>query len=513
MSQGRINRREFAGLSTVGLAGGFLASARSAPAWGAEAEWDPNRAPVVTGRPLVVQPVFMHTTFQRKEAASWRSWSKINTDEAAAEEMARIAKELDALGARAGFPLEVLAPWKVRTVDEAARIDQRDHDVVLLYPATGPGSVLRECFAKGEGRDTVVFVRHRSGPVYYWYEALSTRYLKKWTDEEIAQNTSRDHGGPSVHDVVVDDYDEVLWRLRALYGLKNFIGQRIVALGGPWGKYDPQAPDVARERFGLQIIDVGYDDFTRRFNQAKADASTVARAEEWTDRYLALPGTELETRRSHVVGAVLIYEVFKSWMREHDAPALTIAGCMGRVLPIAGTTPCLSLSWLNDEGLLGFCESDFVVIPPGILLHYVSGKPVFMHNSTFPHRGVVTCAHCSAPRRMDGSKYEPARIMTHYESDAGAAPKVDMPMGQQVTCIDPEYSSGRWVGLKGKVQANPFLEICRTQQDVAVEGDWHKLLAEVRDSHWMMVYGDWLQEIGYASRKIGVDWVNISPTT
>ena len=33
---------------------------------------------------------------------------------------------------------------------------------------------------------------------------------------------------------------------------------------------------------------------------------------------------------------------------------------------------------------------------------YISGKPVFLHNSTFPHAGVVTCAHCSAPRRLDG---------------------------------------------------------------------------------------------------------------
>ena len=43
-----------------------------------------------------------------------------------------------------------------------------------------------------------------------------------------------------------------------------------------------------------------------------------------------------------------------------------------------------------------------------------------------------------------------------------------------------------------------------------VGGDWEKLLYEVRDSHWMMVYGDHLKEVGYAARKIGVDWVSIS---
>ena len=47
---------------------------------------------------------------------------------------------------------------------------------------------------------------------------------------------------------------------------------------------------------------------------------------------------------------------------------------------------------------MAFCESDFVIIPAGVLLHYVAGKPVFLHNSTFPHDGIVTCAHCTAPR-------------------------------------------------------------------------------------------------------------------
>ena len=61
------------------------------------------------------------------------------------------------------------------------------------------------------------------------------------------------------YDVVIDDTQELLWRLRALYGIKNFIGARIVALGGPWGKYSPEAPDVAREKYKIEIIEVGYD--------------------------------------------------------------------------------------------------------------------------------------------------------------------------------------------------------------------------------------------------------------
>ena len=462
------------------------------------------------GKPLKVQPVLMHTFYQRREAASWRSWGSINTAEAASEEFGRISKELASLPGQAEFPLEILPLVKVTSPEEAAKVHQADYDAVMVYPATGSGGVLRACFPEKKEKDALVFVRHRSGPVYYWYEALSTRYLKTQTEEELGENSSRNHGGPTVHDVVVDDYQEVLWRLQALYGIKNFIGQRIVALGGPQGKYDAQAPQVARDKYELDIIDTSYDDLVKRFQSAKSDPAVVSRVENWTERYLALPNTRLETKRKYVVNAFVLYAIFRDWMREHEAPAFTINQCMSTVIPMSDTTACMALSWLNDEGHLAFCESDFVIIPCGVLLHYVSGKPVFLHNSTFPHKATVTCAHCTAPRRMDSKRYEPARILTHYESDFGAAPKVEMPVGQAVSFIDPQYSTGRWVGIQGVVRDNPFFDICRSQQDVEIVGDWRRLLVEARDSHWVMAYGNWLREIDYAAWKIGVRWVNVS---
>ena len=42
-------------------------------------------------------------------------------------------------------------------------------------------------------------------------------------------------------------------------------------------------------------------------------------------------------------------------------------------------------------------------------------------------------------------------------------------------------------------------------------GAWQKLLPEVRDSHWV-AYSDWLKELGYATRKIGVKWVSLTDT-
>jgi len=102
--------------------------------------------------------------------------------------------------------------------------------------------------------------------------------------------------------------------------------------------------------------------------------------------------------------------------------------------------------------------------------------------------------------------------MTHYESEYGAAPKVEIPIGQELTFLDPEYSTGRWLGFKGEVLGNPYYEICRSQQDVKILGDWKKLKNEVRDSHWVTAYGDHLDECGYAAQKLGLKWENFSET-
>ena len=505
-----MNRRTFGGVAAAGLAGGILALSAADAQELAFEPWNPDKPLLVTGKPLRVQPILMHARYSPRAKTSWRSWSRIINDAAAAEEVQRIEGELKALKARAPFPIEFLPTAKVVSREAGEALQKGDFDVVLLYAASGGHDLFRACSAQDPARDTILFLRHTSGPTYYWYECFGTRHAKPLTPDLARQASAKNHGPVTLDDAVVDDYGEVLWRLRGLYGLKNLVGQRIVALGGAQGKWDGKAPTVARERYLMEIVEVGYDALAAQLKAALADTKLRTQAEAWAKRYLALRGTTLEAKREHIPCAFILYTIFRNWLREHRAPAFTIHACMGAVMNVADTTACLALSLLNDEGYMAFCESDFVIIPAGILLHYVAGTPVFLHNSTFPHKGMVTCAHCTAPRRMDGKRYEPARIVTHYESDFGAAPKVAMPIGQKVTFVDPEYSTPRWLGMTGIVRGNPFYAICRSQQDVEIQGDWKRLIPEARDSHWMMAYGDHLASLGYAARRLGIEWIPLS---
>lgn len=463
----------------------------------------PRARPAIAKKELVVQPILLYQLFQHRPATSWRPWGGLHDDHDVANEAQRIRNELKQIEQEAEFPLRVLPLLAVTSTGEAEATRTSLADVMFIYAASGDGRVLETLLAQAPYN--LVFLRHRSGPVYLWYEIIHPRLLRKTVDE---------YGEPKLsnEDIVVDDPSAALWRLRAIYAVKNSVGSRIVAIGGAsgWGRGGRDAPQFARDKWKLDIIDAPYDDLASRILAVREDSSRMAKLEKEAKEYFEAPKTKLETLPDFVTGAFLLRDVFEGLMAEANASAITVNECMTTIMPMAKTTACLTLTLINDSGMLAFCESDFVVIPSGILLNHIASTPVFLQDPTYPHDGVVTVAHCTAPRRMDGNRLEPARILTHFESDFGAAPKVDMKVGQVVTVIDPDFQARRWLGFRGRIVDNPFLDICRSQVDIAVDGDCRELAQEMRGFHWMLAYGDHLKETGYALSKVGIDWYNLS---
>ncbi|MBE0660074.1 MAG: sugar isomerase [Bryobacteraceae bacterium] len=451
---------------------------------------------------LVVQPVLIYQIYKRREQTSWRPWGGLFTETEVNEEKQRIGRELSAMAKTAGFPVEILPLKTVTSLAEAKTQGQGQHDVLLMYPATGSSQWL-DTLAAGQNW-TVVFVRHRSGPVYEYYEIISPRFLRKTVDEwgEAKISTA---------DVVVDSMDEVAVRMRALSAVKNTMGRKVVCIGGAagWGRGGRQAPERAKEIWKLELPEVTYPDLKAKLIKAKSEAALNRAAKLQAADYLKQKDVKLETTREAVENAFVLRDVFRNIMAEHGTDSITVNHCMGAIMPISETTACMTLSLLNDEGALAFCESDFAVIPSGILLNAISGIPVFLNDPTYPHDQIITLAHCTAPRKMDGKHMEPVRILTHFESDYGAAPKVAMKIGQKLTNIIPDFNGKRWVGFTGALEGNPFLPICRSQIDVAYKCATEKMAEEMRGFHWMTGYGEWSRELAYALRKAGIEWVNL----
>ncbi len=495
---GALSRRSLlkAGSLTIGgMAIGSVAWSALAATEGGEAE------PVAPPRAaLKIKPVLTYDVPRRRPATSWRSWGGIETEQQAKEEVARITGELEKIKAAADFPLELMPVSAVHgAMPKEVHAEMEKADAVIVYPAGG-GMGAADAALK-LGKPVIAFMRHRSGPVYLYYEIISPRYLHRHTDKLSTP-------GMDNTDVVVDSLDELTWRLRSLCGLKNTMGAKVVCIGGPdaWAQPKDVVPNLVRTKWKMDLQTVSYPELGKLIQAAMADPAAVALAKKRAAAYLKIPGTKLETELPFVENAFLLEQVFRNLMTAAGTRYITINHCMGAIMPIGKTTACLTLSLLNDEGYQAYCESDFVVIPSGILAVNISNRPNFLNDPTYPHDRLITLAHCTAPRRMDGKNLEDARILTHFESDYGASPKVEMKKGTKVTNIIPDFASAKWIGLAGEVVDAPFLPICRSQIEMAYQVDDLKVAQNMPGFHWMTIYGDYLREVGYALKRVPIAW-------
>jgi len=457
-----------------------------------------------SGTALRVKPVLLYQIEKRQDRTSWRSYGGLQTQENVDEEARRMKAELKKLAPQAEFPLEVLPVAMVDSDQKAEEAAGTDCDVFLVYPAGG-----RQVYKLAASKTpNILFLRHKSDHHYLWYEIAHWRLLRRNGDTFEEPNMD-------VDDIVVDDYEEILWRLRALYGLKNAKGTKVLAIGGLAAYSEPGqklGPAHAKEVWNYELKIISEAEFAQRLGKARADESTMKDVEQQTNELLALPNITLETDRKFVVNSFLAFKVCKELMRESGATNFGFANCMGRsVIEMLDTPPCLVLSLANDEGYTAYCHTDLTHTLPGVLLRWIAGKPTFVCNSHFPHHGIFTVAHCSAPRKMNGKDYEPTKIMTHFESDYGAATKVQYTKGQIVTVIIPNLRCTKWQGFRGKILESPSHPACRSQIDIAIDGDFRKLLTEMQGFHVQVCYGDYLREVGYALKKLGkIEWQNFS---
>jgi L-fucose isomerase-like protein len=449
-------------------------------------------------RELVVQPVLMYSTSERQPARSWRAWGSLQTEEGVIEEAGRIDRELKQLSGSADFAVRVLPVAKVTNPQQAQALKDVKSDVVLIY-AAGAGTDTLSALA-GLGKWVIIFVRYRSGPYYLWHEIVDSRFLRAHTDQFR-------HPTVDVNDVVVDDNEEILWRLQAIYGLKNVQGRRIVCVGGPSGWACPKAPELARQRFHLDMVTVSIPEMVSMIEAARKDEQVMARCKQDAKTYLGAGGVvALRTTEEAVADAFLLKKLYGDLMAKSEAFAITNAGCMASY---AGIMPCLTLTLINDDGRMAYCEGDFVNIPAGMLTHFISGKPTYFCNPTLPAKGRMMFAHCTAPRRMDGKSLEPVEIVTHYESDHGAATHVLFRKGQVLTIVKPDFEAKHWLALTGKITDTPFLDTCRAQVEVALDADTQEVLRNLRGFHCTLAYGDYTREVAYAAKKVGITVQNL----
>ena len=100
---------------------------------------------------------------------------------------------------------------------------------------------------------------------------------------------------------------------------------------------------------------------------------------------------------------------------DHDLDAVTVR-CFD-LLGDPGTSGCLALANLNDEGIVAGCEGDVPSTLAMLLVRYLLDRPSWMANpaSVDVESNRLVLAHCTvAPSMVDGFSLD-----THFESGMG----------------------------------------------------------------------------------------------
>ena len=266
------------------------------------------------GKPLVVQPVLMYNLLERKEAVTWREWGGLHTTEDVEEEVTRINMELQKLKSHADFSVDLLPLMEVNSDIKAIEANNIDCDVILLYAAGTAGNTVYDkkwiSSLTNSGKDIVMFLRHKSGPVYLWYEIVHPKLLRNHTDEFT-------HKHLSLSDIVVDDYNKILIRLRALYGLKNVKQSKILAVGGvgSWGGHIEVVRKTNNEVWQLSVFEIDLNELNVLVNEKHNNPIVQKEAEKDTEKLIAHESTiSVNTKKEFIKNTFILYYSLRELM-------------------------------------------------------------------------------------------------------------------------------------------------------------------------------------------------------
>ena len=248
--------------------------------------------------------------------------------------------------------------------------------------------------------------------------------------------------------------DEIVSAIVETHGRASLRG-RIGLFGQPsdWLIASGVNRDFLRQRYGVETVDI---DLQRLIEGIKAipqdEAAKVAQT--MVKRAKAVK----EPTNADMLEAAKAYLAIKRICQEERLDALTIR-CFD-IVKACGTTSCLALALLNDEGIVAGCEGDMQTLMSMFLAKRICGETAFMANPSQLTDKSSMLAHCTIPLSM----CDETIVRSHFESGIGVAVQGLLPL--------TDYTLFKWGGSQldryfvAEAQAveTPYSDhFCRTQ--------------------------------------------------
>jgi L-fucose isomerase-like protein len=211
--------------------------------------------------------------------------------------------------------------------------------------------------------------------------------------------------------------------------------------------------DFLLQRYGIETIDIDLQRLIEGIkNIPQTEAVQVAQA--MVKRAKAIK----EPSDVDMLEAAKAYLAIKRICQEEHLDAMTIR-CFD-IVKACGTTSCLALALLNDEGIVAGCEGDMQTLMSMYLAKRLCDEVAFMANPSQLTDKTTMLAHCTIPLTM----CDETTIRSHFESSIGVAIQGLLPL--------EDYTLFKWGGSKldryfvteAKAIETPYSNhFCRTQ--------------------------------------------------
>lgn len=290
-------------------------------------------------------------------------------------------------------------------------------------------------------------------------------------------------------EILHGELTSIIKRLHILYNnfqaQRSLSGIRIGVIGSPSSWLVASNVDylLAKRRWGVEYIDIPlervykiYDRITD--NEVGASCAAVA-----SQALACREGTPED-----MLKAMRLYRAIKRVCKEEKLSAVTLS-CF-KIIEQTGTTGCLTLAMLNDEGILAGCEGDLQSIFTLLAAKALTGKVGFMANPSMinTRTNELILAHCTIGLKQT-EKYI---IRNHFETESGIGIQGLLPTGDVTIvkcggeCLDEYYLS------TGTLTENTnFINMCRTQVRIKLNAPTEYFLKNPLGNHHILIQGNY----------------------
>jgi len=461
-----VSRRAFLAGCSACAAG---VSAVAADAVSTLAATSGERKPVRKSR---VRLVFTHITPERP------TWPNIGYDYEGRK------KELSAKLTEACPDIEWL-PVTCQNGDEAKKLLATDKDIdgYLVY-AVGIWTGALRVFASS-GKPVILVDDLYAG-----------------TGEFLIEYSRAKRAGGKVFGVSSSDFQDVADAANSFACIKKLQSQTILTVSNR-RKVSGFAKH-AKKVFGVEVKLIGGDELERAYQKADRDE-----AKKWSKKWMADAEKIVEPSAEEIHKSAVMYLAMLDLMKQYDAMAITI-DCLG--LFYAGEMsayPCLGFWQMNNDGLVGACESDVRSTLSMVIMSLLTGRPGYISDPVVDtSKNQVIYSHCVAPTKVFGpdGPSNPYHIRSHSEDRKGAAIRSLLPLGEMTTTLEFEPSWKEVILHQGRSVENIDEDkACRTKLAVEV-ADARKMLDEWDRWGWHRVtfYGDLAAQVECFSALLGI---------